>query len=174
MASSRSSFRCTQTLKPYWPYHSDFSATPDGLLLFSQRIVVPAELRLQVQDEIHTGHQGITQCRQRVRKSAWWPKISTHLKAYVENCQTCARQCMQAVEPLVSSVMPDLPWQKVAIDLLEYDRKTYLLVVGYYSRFIEIALMITMTTAQTIRRIWSLRNEAQGTSRHIQSSLPSS
>ena len=52
--------------------------------------------------------------------------------------------------------MPDLPWQKVAADFLEYDRKMYLLVVDFYSRFIEIALMTTMTTAQTVRHMQSM------------------
>ena len=148
--------RLSAALKSYWPHRSDFSSTPDGLLLFGQRIVIPAALRLQVLDQIHTGHQGITKCRQRTRQFVWWPGISAHLQAHVENCQTCARQRMQPVEPLITSAMPDLPWQKVAADFLEYDRKTYLLVVDYYSRFIEIALMTTMTTAQTVCHMQSM------------------
>ena len=148
--------RLSAALKPYWPHRSDFSSTPDGLLLFGQRIVIPAALRLQVLDQIHTGHQGITKCRQRARQSVWWPGISAHLQAHVENCQTCARQRMQPVEPLITSAMPDLPWQKVAADFLEYDRKTYLLVVDYYSRFIEIAHLTTMMTAQTVRHMQSM------------------
>ena len=63
---------------------------------------------------------------------------------------------MQPVEPLVTRSMSDLPWEKVAADFLEYDRKTYILVVDYYSRFIEIALTTTMTTAQTIRHMQSM------------------
>ena len=61
------------------PHRSDFSSTPDSLLLFGQRIVIPAALRLQVLDQIHTGHQGITKCRQRARQSVWWPGISAQL-----------------------------------------------------------------------------------------------
>ena len=63
---------------------------------------------------------------------------------------------MQPVEPLITRAMPDLPWQKVALDFLEYDRKTYLLVVDYYSRFIKIALMTTMTIAQIVRHVQSM------------------
>ena len=90
--------RLSAALKPYWRHRSDFSSTPDGLLLFGQRIVIPAALRLQVLDQIHTGHQGIMKCRQHARQSVWWPGISAHLLAHVENCQTCARQRMQPVE----------------------------------------------------------------------------
>ena len=111
--------RLSAALKPYWPHRSDFSSTPDGLLLFGQRIVIPAALRLQVLDQIHTGHQGITKCRPHARQSVWWPGISAHLQTHVEHCQTCAWQRMQPVEPLITSVMPDLPWQQVAADFLE-------------------------------------------------------
>ena len=50
--------RLSAALKSYWPHRSDFSSTPDGLLLFGQRIVYPSCPfdRLQVLDQIHTGH----------------------------------------------------------------------------------------------------------------------
>ena len=136
--------RLSDELKPYWPHRSDFSGTPDGLLLFGQRIVIPAALRLQLLDKIHTGHQGITKCRQHARQSSWWPGISTYLQAHAA-CRTIDHQRDA-----------DLPWQKVAADSPEYDRKTYLLAVNYHSRFIEIALMTTMITAQTVRHMQSM------------------
>ena len=97
-----------------------------------------------------------------------------HLQAHVENCQTCARQRMQPVEPLIISAMPDLPWQKVAADFLEDDRKTYPFVVDYYSRFIGIALITTMTTAQTIRRMQSMFEFAAFATKHKRHNVTSS
>ena len=46
---------------------------------------------------------------------------------------------MTKTEPLILSKLPDRPWQKVATDLFEYQKSQYLLVVDYYSRFIELA-----------------------------------
>jgi len=40
---------------------------------------------------------------------------------------------------MINHAIPDLPWQKLGIDLYHHNDKTYLLVVVYYSKCIEIA-----------------------------------
>ena len=45
--------------------------------------------------------------------------------------------------------MPANPWQKVGTDLFVWDNATYLLVVDYYSHFIEIA-KLSRTTSQGV------------------------
>ena len=39
---------------------------------------------------------------------------------------------------MMPTSLPYLPWQKVATDLFEWTGSTYLLVIDYYSRWIEI------------------------------------
>jgi len=42
----------------------------------------------------------------------------------------------------MSTTLPLLPWQQVTMDIIklfEWEKKQYLLVVDYYSRYIEIA-----------------------------------
>lgn len=46
--------------------------------------------------------------------------------------------------------MPELPWQKVATDLFHWKNHTYLLIVDYYSRYIEIARFDHLTAEQII------------------------
>ena len=58
-------------LKPYWNSRSEYSITHDGLLLCSQRIVIPATLRLDILSRLHAGHQGIAKCRHRATQSVW-------------------------------------------------------------------------------------------------------
>ena len=48
----------------------------DGLLMYADRIVVPASLRSGMLDRIHQGHQGITKCLERIKISVWWTKIT--------------------------------------------------------------------------------------------------
>ena len=45
--------------------------------------------------------------------------------------------------------MPEYPWQKVATDLFHWKNGTYLLVIHYYSRYIEIA-KLTLTTSSNV------------------------
>ena len=111
----------------------------DGLLMRGSRIVIPTALRLEMLDRIHTGHQGISKCRERARRSVWWPGLSRQLEELVQNCAVCRKYINQRSEPLIPTVLPQLPWQRVGTDLYEWNGHTYLLVVDYYSRYIEVA-----------------------------------
>ena len=84
-------------------------------------------------DRIHTGHQGITKCRERARQSIWWPGLSKQLEEMVKCCTECCKVLTQRFEPLIPSCLPELPWQEVGTDLFEWKQNTYLLIVDYYS-----------------------------------------
>ncbi|XP_015766172.1 PREDICTED: endogenous retrovirus group K member 18 Pol protein-like [Acropora digitifera] len=53
-------------------------------------------------------------------------------------------------EPLKQHSDGDEPWQKIGLDFFEIAGKHYFVVVGYYSNFIDIDLMTTMTSACTV------------------------
>jgi len=132
----------------YYPVASELSVE-DGLLLRGSRIVIPTALRLEMLDKLHSGHQGITKCRQRARQSIWWPGLSKQLEELVKGCSQCCKSQNQRAEPLMPSALPDLPWQRVATDLFEWRKDTYLLIVDSYSRFIEVA-KLNRTTAEDV------------------------
>ena len=50
-------------VKHYYSVASEL-AVEDGLLMRGNQAVIPASLRLEMLDRIHTGHQGITKCRE--------------------------------------------------------------------------------------------------------------
>ena len=105
---------------------------------------------------IHEGHQGITKCRQRARQSVWWPKISTQLDELVKNCTKCCKEQLQRAEPMSQSELPELPWQKVGTDLFEWDKHMFVLIVDYYSRFIEIARLSGESAQEVISKTKSI------------------
>ena len=72
-------------IKPYWLARGQLTAH-DDLLLYGQRIVVPAAMQQVTLSEIHRGHQGIQKCRLRPSISVWWPGISKHIKDLIEQC----------------------------------------------------------------------------------------
>lgn len=122
----------------------------DRFLLHGHRIVIPKSCRPEIIDRIHDGHQGITRCRLRAQETVWWPGLTTDIKAKVESCGPCqTNRPSQHREPLLTTALPQRPWQRIAADLCELDGNRYLVVVDYYSRWIEIVRM-TSTTSQPL------------------------
>ena len=75
-------------LKQYYQLSSEISVV-NGLLMRNSRIIIPTKLREEVLAQIHAGHQGLSNCRERARQSVWWPGLSKEIQNLVENCQTC-------------------------------------------------------------------------------------
>ena len=68
------------------------------------------------------------------------------IERIVSLCVTCVHWRTPPAESLLPSPLLDLPWQKVATDLFEYDGKHYLLVMDYFSRYIELVELRSETT----------------------------
>ncbi|KAJ8896356.1 hypothetical protein PR048_001700 [Dryococelus australis] len=61
-------------LKQYWTYREDLS--------YAYGIVLKEILR-----SIHAAHQGLEKCIQRACGTIFWPRIISHISAFVENCE---------------------------------------------------------------------------------------
>jgi transposase InsO family protein len=59
-------------------------------------------------------------------------------------------------EPLICSTLPERPWQRIAADFGEHKNENYLIVVDYYSRFIEILKMSNTSATATLKALMSL------------------
>lgn len=77
--------------------------------------------------------------------------MSTQIKDLVTSCSVCNtyRKC-NTKEPLLPHSIPSRPWSKVGADLFELGGKQYLILVDYYSGFIEVDLLNTTTSNQVI------------------------
>lgn len=139
-------------IKPYWQYRTEFHLA-HGLLMKGERLVIPAPLRVDVLQRLHVGHQGISKCRARARESVWWPGISAQIGQIVERCELCQKHRTQNCEPLLPTPVPDRPWQKVGMDLFEWSNKHYLLIIDFFSRYIEIAELRYTSAEVTVRAI---------------------
>ena len=125
-----------------------------GLMTYADRIVVPTALRSEMLDRIHKGHQGITKCLERVRVSVWWPKITQDVKRAVAACEHCqVYKPSQPKEPLMTTPLPSRPFEKVAVDLCLHSGQNYLVMVDYYSRWIEVLHVWNTTTAACLAKM---------------------
>ena len=142
----------TGDLSQYWRVRGELSLH-DDLLLRGQRILVPRSLQQETLNKIHSGHQGIQRCRLRISTSVWWPGISRQMEQLVKNCPECAKASVPHRQPMIGSPLPSHPWEKVASDLFELNGKVYLLVVDYFSRYMEIQTLTTTTSLSIIRTL---------------------
>ena len=142
-------------LRPFNSVKSNLSIVNDILVLGS-RIVIPQSLRTDILDHIHEGHQGIVKCLERARSSVWWPNIISEVKDKVASCYVCARFQTNRAEPLIPGQFPERPWEKIGVDLFYFDNKNYLVVVDYFSRFIEMCLLTSTTSESVINHLKSL------------------
>ena len=62
----------------------------------------------------------------------------------------------QKAEPLMSTTFPDRPWQKVGTDIFEWKKCSYLLVIDYYSRYIEVAKLTSTTSRSVVQHLKSI------------------
>ncbi|KAI2644440.1 Retrovirus-related Pol polyprotein from transposon opus [Labeo rohita] len=132
-------------VKPYYAVRDMLSVCHD-LLIYSDRIIIPSSMRAEVKRKLHEGHLGITKCRERAKQSVWWPGISKEIQVFTENCTYCQTQKpAQRREPLMTTPLPEAPWVRIAADICEVGKRNYLVVVDYFSRFIDIAYLPDMS-----------------------------
>ena len=83
----------------------------------------------------------------RAKQSVWWPGLSSQLQDLVSSCEVCRQHYSERAEPLIPSELPHLPWQKFGMDLRG---STYLIIIDYYSRYIEIAKLNRTTDGKVV------------------------
>jgi hypothetical protein len=81
--------------------------------------------------------------------------MSKQIDDLVRNCQKCVKERKNKAEPLISSTLPDRPWQKLCTDLFELKGKTYIIIVDYFSGYPEIALLNSTTSTSVITHMKS-------------------
>ena len=141
---------------PYYNIRAELSVI-NGLLLRKNRIVIPQTLRKEMLKRLHEGHLGMEKCKRRARTSVYWPGINADINQMVSSCETCLKHhAKQQKEPMVTTDLPTMPWQKVGTDLFHLDGKNYLLVIDYFSNFPEIALLSSMTATCVITHLKSI------------------
>ncbi|KAL5517465.1 hypothetical protein EMCRGX_G003010 [Ephydatia muelleri] len=142
-------------LRVYWSLRGELTVY-DGLLFFGKRLVIPQALQEETRQSLHQGHQGIQRCQLRASSCVWWPGISKDLERFVKQCLVCAKRSVPRKEPMIPSELPKYPWQKVGTDLFEMKGATFLLVVDYFSRYVETTKLASTTSSAVITALKSI------------------
>lgn len=109
------------------------------LLFMNDRLIVPKSLRLTILKKLHEGHIGITKMKQTVRGLYYWPQMDAHIESFVKQCFICQTyQNNNTKEPLLCHDVPSLPFVKIGIDIMDFKRKSYLVIYDYMSKWLDI------------------------------------
>ena len=104
--------------------------------------------------KLHSSHIGIQGCLRRAREVLYWPGMNQAVEDYVAQWDTCNKyQSEQVKEPMICHKVPSRPWEKVAIDLFQLERKDYIVTVDYYSNFFEVDQLSTKTAKKVIGKL---------------------
>lgn len=127
-----------------------------NILLRGTKIVIPEKLRTRILELAHEGHPGMTKMKQRLRSKVWWPKIDPQTETFVKQCRGCALVAAPSKpEPMIRKKLPSEPWLHLAMDLCGPlpSGHNLLVIVDYYSRFIEVEVMTKTDSAEIIKRL---------------------
>ena len=140
-------------IQMYFTFREELSVQ-NGVIFKGERVVVPTSMRSKIIGLIHVSHTGVQGCLRRAREAVYWPLMALDFEEAIGNCQTCQKfQRNQQKEPLISSEVPELPYQFVGTDLFEFEGKQYLVTVDYYSDFFEIDYLHNQTAKEVIHKL---------------------
>ena len=60
---------------------------------------------------------------------------------------------LNRAEPLITTGLPENPWELLGIDLFKFANKWYMVIEDYYSRFIEVIMLSSLTSIAIIQRL---------------------
>ena len=103
---------------------------------------------------LHLGHY----CREKMLLWAWeavyLPGITNDIKTTIATCKICAmHNKSQKKGTLLPYEVPMCLWEQLRVDLFEFNRVHYLLVVEYYSQIPVLRVLHTLTATAVIRHL---------------------
>ena len=75
------------------------------------------------------------------KKQVWWIGINKDIENMVRNCSTYQIYGPKIREPLEIIPTPKHAWEIAGTDLYTHERRKYIIVVDYYSRYFETMLL---------------------------------
>ena len=89
------------SIRVYWDVRSELSEL-DGIILKSERILVPSSMRKEMLERIHQDHMGIEKSKRRARDVLYWPGMNSQISDKIAKCSICLEhQKQNTKEPMI-------------------------------------------------------------------------
>ncbi|KPJ14706.1 Uncharacterized protein K02A2.6 [Papilio machaon] len=80
--------------------------------------------------------------------------MNSQIVDLISHCQACLTYRKQNnKECLIPHEIPNRAWSKLGVDIFHFASKPYLLVIDYYSKYIEVVELNTMTSLEVINNL---------------------
>lgn len=144
----------SEGIRPYFNRREELRLE-NGVIVWGYRLVIPENLRKDMLNELHSHHFGIVKTKAMARSYIYWPKIDEDIEKICKSCIYCLEN--RPLPPkceLTPWKIEEKPWNRVSMDFLgPINGKMLLLMVDAYSKWMEIFIMNTMTSAETEEKI---------------------
>ncbi|CAB4004423.1 Retrovirus-related Pol poly from transposon, partial [Paramuricea clavata] len=141
-------------LKAFKKIQHELSLTSDvDLILRENRLVIPKQLRKQVIQLAHEGHQGLVKTKKLIREKVWFPGIDALAAKAVKDCLACQSVGQPAkLAPLNPLPIPLQAWDTLYVDFLGplSSKDLLLVVIDGRTRFPEVAIVRSTNAKSTI------------------------
>lgn len=129
----------------------------DGIIYYQDRIVIPNKLKQLALSMLHSGHLGISKTMLRAQQTYYWVNMNNDVEAYIKNCLTCQENRPSKVkEPLLPYEIPDRPFQRICLDIMNHKYIDYLVVVDSFSKWIECLKLKNKSCHEVIAKLKTL------------------
>lgn len=124
----------------------------DDILFKNKCVIIPHKMRKSMLILIHEGHQGFNRSLARAKNVLFWPFMASDIKNICDNCDICIKYANNNPKQPLKSHTPaaSLPWEKLGIDLFDFNRSKYLLVVDYFSKYPEVLSLKYSSNSNTV------------------------
>ena len=115
-------------------------------------MIIPETLRSVLLDELHEGHVGIVKMKNVAQSYVWWPCIDGDIENLSRNCDGCLQtRSRPSAVVLHPWQLAKRPWQGIHVDFAgPFMQSMFLIVIDAFSKWPEVVVMNSTTTAKTI------------------------
>ena len=146
-------------LQEFWNFRDTLSIE-NGPITSGSRIIVPYEMRAEMLQYIHEGHQGKDRCLLRARNTVFFcPKITYDIQELTERCIICQEHGKSQFIIVTTQELPPFPWHTLATDIFYWKRMDFLIVADVFSKYFLVRKLANSSSAAVCAEIATIVTE---------------
>ena len=139
--------------------HREALSIKSRLITCGNRIIVPREMRPEMLQYIHNGHQGKERCLFQARNTIFWPKMMYDIQELIERCIICQEHGRS--QPIIGTTqeLPPFPWHTLETDIFYWKRMDLLIVTDVFSKYFLVRKLANSTSAAIFAELTTIVTE---------------